>query len=293
MPSTVSGLTQYLIAGAAKEFAYRIAPLNAFSNATVQDGCMLNDIVRIPFVTGSTSQTFAYATGYNTANSYVNGVSVTMDTWKYQLANITDADLVRLSPESITAIGQDLGNRLAADVISAVLLNTGSFANHVASSGSLWASATAPVDVRLSGSLNRWPVGQQSLILAPALYNKILTTTNAAAHAYGNASAIQDGKLPRYYGFDLYEVDSVPTTVNGLAVTPAALGVALSYPVPQPGHNYIDVQRLTDPSGAVLGYRKFYDPVKGTMSHVFECLFGTAVLNSAGAFNLKVTNINL
>lgn len=294
MASSVSNLTQYLISGVASQFAYRLAPLNAFSNVSLHDGANLNDVVRIPFVeTGSASQTFAHSTGYATANSSIVGVSVTMDTWKYQLANITDSDLIRLSPEAITQLGKNLGNRLANDVLSDVLALTSSFVNHVTKSGSLWATSTAPTDLRLSGSTNRWADGDYNLIVGPQLYNKILGTTNAAAYAYGSTSAIQDAKIPRYYGFNVYECDVIPSTVKGLATTKNALGVAISYPRPQEGNLYTEVQRIVDPnSGIVLGYRKYYDNVKATMAHVFEVLYGKTILNKKGAFNVKVTDLN-
>lgn len=292
MPSTVSNLTDYLVAGAAREFSKKLAPLNAFSKAVLLNGCKKDDVVRIPFISGSTSNaTFDASTGYATANSNVNGTSVTLGTWVYRMASLTDSDVSHLTPESITELGANLGEALAADVMTSLLTTTSSFANHVAPSGSQWASTTAPIDVRLSGSNNSWS-GKQSLIINPTLYSKILATTNAAASAYGSSTPIQDGKLPRYYGFDVYESDVVPSTIYGLATTQQSLGVVMSYPAPQEGHNYAEARPVTTPEGLVLGYRKWFDPKYGTTYHVFEALFGSATLNSKAAFNLKVTDIN-
>jgi hypothetical protein len=100
--------------------------------------------------------------------------------------------------------------------------------------------------------------------------------------------------LKNYYGFNVYNVKSIPSTVKGLAISPAALAVAISAPVPQAGHNLEEVVRLTAPDGTDLPiqYVRFYDPYKRRMVHAFETLYGYTTLEATAGFNLLVTNMN-
>jgi len=296
--SNVANLTNYFIAGAAEAFSYRIAPLASFTNAFLADGCKQNDIVRVPFVTASaaSSPSFAHATGYVSPDSYVNGVAITMASWKYQEWDGTDSDLAHLNPDSITALGRKLGNKLAYDVITDILSTTSSFTNKNQSSGSAWSTVTPMIALGAAASNNRWTQGDRTILAGPDLYWKIAgNTTTLIANALGNASVVQNGVLQNYYGFKVYEIDSLPSTVKGLAVTSDALAVAISVPTPQAGHDLLEVRRLQAPDGTDLPiqYVRYYNRDKRKMVNVFETIYGSTVLNTAGAFNLTVSDINV
>lgn len=298
MASTVTNLTQNFTQGAAEAFAYRTAPLKAFANAQVLDGCNLNDIVRIPFVSASTaaSPTFAHSTGYVLPDSYVNGVAITLGTWSYQEWAGSDNDMAKLTPESVTALGRKLGNKLGHDVIAAICKTTGSFTNNTVASGSAYSAATQMVALGTLASTQRWPIGERSILASPALYWKMAAnTTTLLANSYGSPSVVQNGVLSSYYGFNVYEVDSIPSTCKGLMVASDAIGVAISVPTPQAGHDLLEVRRLTAPDGNDLPiqYVKYYDTAKRTMIHVFETIYGSAVLNSSAGYNLLVTDIDV
>lgn len=297
MPSNVSNLTQYFLAGAAEAFSYRIAPLRSFTNAQILDGCNLNDIVRVPFVSASlqSSPSFAHSTGYVVPDTYVNGVSVTMGTWAYQQWNGTDNDMAKLTPEAITALGRKLGNKLGHDVVAAILTTTSSFSNNTVASGSTYATATPIVALGALASTNRWPVGDRTILASPALYWKIASnTTTLLANTLGSPAVIQNGVLSNYYGFKVVETDSVPSTVKGLMVTSDALAVAISVPTPQAGHDLLEVRRLTAPDGSDLPiqYVRYWDNAKRTMVNVFETIYGASALNASAGYNLLVTDIN-
>lgn len=297
MASNVTNLTQYFLAGAAEAFSYRIAPLKAFTNAQILDGCNLNDIVRVPFVTASvlSSPSFSHATGYVVPDSYVNGVSVTMGTWAYQQWNGTDQDMAKLTPEAVTALGRKLGNKLGHDVVASILTTTSSFSNNTVSSGSLYATAAPIVALGALASTQRWPQGDRTILAGPALYWKIASnTTTLLANTLGSPAVIQNGILSNYYGFKVVETDSVPSTTKGLMVSSDALAVAISVPTPQAGHDLLEVRRLTAPDGSDLPiqYVRYWDNAKRTMVNVFETIYGSAVLNSAAGYNLLVTDID-
>jgi len=296
--ASLVNFTQYFLAGVAEAFTARIAPLSSFTNATNLEGVNLNDYVQIPkvYAAASASNDFAHATGYATPNSQIETVSVQLNKWKTQEAALTDAMVARLSPAALVAQGRALGNKLGLDVVTDILSSTASFTNYTIASGSQWASNTAIVGLGEDCDDNNWPDMARNLLVSPALYWKMVSnTTTLIASSFGNPDVIQNGKLSNYYGFDIFNVKSLPSTVKGLAISPSALAVALSTPTPQAGHNLEEVIRLTAPDKTDLPiqYIKFYDPYKRRMIHAFETLYGYTTLDATAGFNLLVTNLNV
>jgi len=50
----------------------------------------------------------------------------------------------------------------------------------------------------------------------------------------------------------------------------------MRYLMPLAASEYLAVERVADPSGIVMGYRRSFDQATGVMYGAFECLFGTA-----------------
>jgi len=108
----------------------------------------------------------------------------------------------------------------------------------------------------------------------------LLKTSNVLnAYQIGDSQAARQGTLGRLVGFDTYETNIIPTAATSLVafVThPDAINVAMRYLAPLAPGEYLSVERVADPSGIVMGYRRSFDQATGVMYGAFECLFGTA-----------------
>ncbi len=290
MASGLTGLTKTYVSSYARAFGAAIAPLTAFSTTAFAEGHAWNDNVVIPFVqAASASIDWAAATGYDTAQSNVNGKSISLSIYKYQRWDISDNDFNKLSEGAIQAIGESAGNRLGLDFLSAVVANTSSFSNFTTPSGSQWAT-TAAVDLGVTASVQGWTRNQRSLLVKPALTRMLLANnTNTLAYAIGDNTVLKDGVLTRYMGFDVFETDILPATIFGLAASKNAYGVGLAYCPVQEGHNYSVVERIDTEYGFPMGYVEYYDNTLRKKIRAFDVLGGSGVLSNNGAYNLLVT----
>ena len=72
-----------------------------------------------------------------------------------------------------------------------------------------------------------------------------------------------------------YHSNIIPTngiSLVGIAAHPDSVAVACRYLQPQDSGPYASVQRLVDPSGIVMGYRRHMNPGRGKMYASFEAI---------------------
>lgn len=303
----VTNLTKYLTIGSAEAYDQRIAPLKRFCDVYVVNE-PLNSVYRFPFVeTGSSAQTYAYSTGHNSPEGSVVGISATLNTYLYKQYNMTDQDLANATPESVQALGRRMTNALLSTMAVNVLNTaTASFANFAQASGSSWNNSSTALALRESASNYGWqfdpdsPNNPNTLLTTPSLHTKILNNTNMTAYAYGSSGAIQNGTIRKYHGFNLFEVDSVPSTVKGVALNQNAIGLVMSAPTPNAlSRQFADkIESYTvvqSPDGNNLPFAivQYYLPSTKTLVTAIELIHGQTVLNPRGGFNLTVTNMNV
>jgi hypothetical protein len=108
----------------------------------------------------------------------------------------------------------------------------------------------------------------------------LLGTANVLnAYQIGDNQAARQGTLGQLVGFPTYETNILPTAATSLvafAAHPDAINVAMRYLEPLAASEYLAVERVADPSGIVMGYRRSFNAATGVMYGAFECLFGTA-----------------
>lgn len=295
--ATVTGLTQYFLEGAIAAFGDKLAPFNAFSYNVNEDGAGLNDVVRVPWVEGnySGSNAFAYSTGYATANNNIHGMPITLDTMKYSKWDINDSEILQTSPTALTRLGQSIGHRLAADVLADVCaqVTAANYASQSAYSGSSFNTQAVMVNLQQVANELKWP-DERNLLVNPSLYGTIVSNTSLVNYAYGSPTVVQDGKLPKYFGFTPYVVTNLPANASedivGFACNPDAILVGMAYHAPQSGVAYTAATRITDQAtGLVLGYREWPEQAYAKVSRIVDCLFGHAVGNPWALIRIKGT----
>lgn len=294
--STVSNLTQYIINGAMTGFVSLIAPLSSFAYPVEVDGLVLNDHVRIPFASaGTSSLAFSYASGYGTNNNgNIAGKDITLSSLLYQPLQITDAEMKVLSPAVLERQGAILGRKLAVDVISASLASVVSTANYAQSSsysGSQFATSTALADIDQRANTNNWPDGERYLLAGTTLWNGLMQNPQVInAYAFGGPQAVQDGKIPAFFGFQPFKVSfTLPNSDTGFACHPNALAFAMGYNQPaDESKGLVTALKIKDPTtGLVIGYREWYDPNYATVKRTFDCLSGCTVGDSTALLHIK------
>lgn len=132
-------------------------------------------------------------------------------------------------------------------------------------------------------------IGSRILVVEPSHYTS-LVKDNAiqAAYAYGSASAIQDNRVSRVHGFDVFDYSDVPgnsESLVGFGCTPDALLVAartVAVPDNFPGQV---VNTIEPVSGVPIQWRYWYNPDAASQpgAHMFSVgmFYGVAAGNTA------------
>jgi len=119
----------------------------------------------------------------------------------------------------------------------------------------------------------------RSLFIPVEIEDALLADTGInAAYAYGNAMAIQDGKIPKLLGFDVYALNQIP--LNGISLVAwaqhrDAIAVAMRLKQPQAPDDLLAYEELVDPrSQFSFTYRRHYSRASGKHHINLEALFG-------------------
>lgn len=291
MAQTVRDLTQYFINGSMEGFVTVTTPLAQFSYAVNQDGAGLNDIIRVPFVNNASgSSDFTYASGYTIGqNNAVVGKSVTLGNIKYQVWDLPDSDLLKLTPQTATALGRAAGARLAADVVSgsfASLMGSFTQTSTYGAAGLTSSLALAELDKKANDA--NWPAFGRNMILNTTAKNNLMQNTSVVnAYAFGTPVQI-DAQIPKVYGFNQYTVTcGLGAGVSGFAANPNAVLFGMAYHKPGDSATQVYSQPVIDQkTGLVFGYKEYYDPQYARTIRILDCLYGSAVGDATALIKL-------
>lgn len=290
--ATVTNLVQYFVKGAVEGFSAKVLPLTAFAYAVEENGAGNGDIVKVPLVSNiSASSDFTYAGGYSGNGNSVAGKDVTLNIHKYQAIELTDNEILRLSPEVVQKLGAVAGARLGSDFMSASLasvVTAGNFSNASTYPAAGFTSSVAPLTLMKQCDDLNWPDDGRALVIPTTVYfNMLSNTAISAAEQYGNAAAIQRGEIPQVFGMTPYKVTF--GVGNGFVANTSALAFALAPHKPQAeGNGVVETMIGKDEkTGIVITMRSWYDPQYAKTIRVIEALGGVAAVNGSALIRIS------
>ena len=266
-------------------FTAKLAPLRAFSRSLDDSAAKVGDAIVIPYISAATATTFnATSANYQTGGGAVTHNTVSINQHKVVTFDITDLQAANSSgarfDDLAFAAGRALGDLVLQNIWK--LITTTNFgAASITTSESLYTLASL-IEMRkvLAGRNVDVDPGMCSFIHNTVVGASLLGTANVLqAYQIGDNQAARQGTLGQLVGFPTYETNILPTAATSLvsfATHPDAINVAMRYLEPLAASEYLAVERVADPSGIVMGYRRSFNAATGVMYGAFECLFGTA-----------------
>lgn len=294
MSTINASLNDSIIADAAIEaFTAELLPLMAFSTdfsaETAQKGASVQVAIPANITAGTTEN------AYETEDTAALGVATvqltsyakaTVGITDKQFANSSSARLEKFAIQQAKAVAR----KIIADALALVLNAT--FSSKVTKALASFTSADVRA-MRVILDKADVPVSDRSLILYPDQYDKLTADTTLVisnALAYGGTEVIRDGMIPRFLGFDLYNLNMLPgnsENLVGIAVHPSAMAIAIRTLMPQAPSEYLESRVITDPKSNIgLGYRRHYSTAKGTHFCTFEAIYGAVAAVPAGLCRL-------
>jgi hypothetical protein len=261
---------------ALESFVKTLAPLNVFSTSYSSDATARGASVEVPLVANLTATTFADS--YEGDGGTLNAIRVNIEKHKIVTVRISDTEYSKSSNADIQKFAFQQGRALAQAVLDDIWSAfTTSYSSTVTGLTTLTLANVRAL--RKAMSADKVPLDQRSLILDSDLYDGLLSQSNLSdASQFGARDAIVDGRVPRVYGMNVYEVTSVPSnsiSLKGFAVHPNALAVAVRSLPAQAPSEYLAATTATDAeTGLTIGYRRFYSPATGRHHASFECVYG-------------------
>lgn len=294
MSTVHASLNDSIIADAAIEaFTSELLPLRAFSTdfsaETAAKGAAVQVGIPANITAGSTEN--AYETE-DTASIGVATVPLTsyakatVGITDKQFANSSSARLEKFAAQQAKAVAR----QIIADALALVINAT--YAQKVTKALASFTSADIRA-MRVILDKAEVPVTDRSLILYPDQYDKLTADTTLVisnAMAYGGTEVVREGLIPRFLGFDLYNLNMLPANAEnlvGIAVHPSALAIAIRTLLPQQPGEYLEARVVTDEKSNIgLGYRRHYSPAKGTHYCTFEAIYGAVAAVPEGLCRL-------
>jgi hypothetical protein len=282
MANTIdSGLNQVIISQATLEaFTSAFAPIMAFTTDFSPDAQEKYDTINVPYVSAS-SAAVDFSASYNAQDSTIAKKQITLSGHKYVSWYLTDKQIAKSPVLSLQRFAKQKGYQLAKavfqDIASAITAANFSTAALVSTAANT--DSDDIVDVKAACDNADMPEAPRSLVLKSDYVNALLKDNAVQdAAAFGNAQAIQEGRLPRIAGFELHQTNLIPSNSEnlvGFAAYPSAIAVAVRYLQPQ-GQTADGIYLpVTHPeTGLTLGYREWYDNSAGARIAVMECFYG-------------------
>jgi hypothetical protein len=296
MANTFTNTSFVILSGAIIEgFNQALLPLKAFSTDISPEPAQRGDVIRVLTVPNQgTATDWVPTSGYVIGNASATGVDVTINKHKYVAWGMTDAELFTNNMLNLESFGRQqgaaLGNAVMADILSIII--KANFPNQlIVGASSAFDSAQIAAARRAVQQLF-WPASPRSVVLSStytqALFGDVALTL---AYAIGSAQYAQEGKLPRYMGFDLIDstvIDTSPadSLLVGFAVNPNAIAVAMRYLEPQSEVPLTDVRVLTNDAGMTLVLKNWYNPDFAQNRMVVECNYGYAMTQATALLRL-------
>jgi hypothetical protein len=283
MATIASDLNDRLYSQLALEsFVRTLAPLNVFSTSYSSDAVARGASVEVPLIANLTATDFADT--YEANGGTINATRVNVDKHKIVTVRISDTEFSRSTNADIQKFAYQQGRALAQavidDIFSAFVTTASGAAQFAATVTGLTTLTLANVRaLRKAMSADRVPLDQRSLILDSDLYDGLLSQSNLSdASQFGARDAIVDGRVPRVYGMNVYEVTSTPSnsiSLKGFAVHPNALAVAVRSLPAQAPSEYLAATTVNDPeTGLSINYRRHFNPSSGQHFASYSCTYG-------------------
>jgi len=266
-------------------FTAKLAPLRAFSRSLDDSAAKVGDAIVIPYISAATATTFnATTANYQTGGGAVTHNTVSINQHKVVTFDITDLQAANSSgarfDELAFAAGRALGDLVLQNIWK--LITTTNFGSASITTLEANYSLASLIELRkvLAGRNVDIDPGVCSFIHNTVVGATLLGTANVLnAYQIGDNQAARQGTLGQLVGFPTYETNILPTAATSLvafAAHPDAIKIAMRYLEPLAASEYLAVERVADPSGIVMGYRRSLNAATGVMYGAFECLFGTA-----------------
>ena len=261
---------------ALESFVKTLAPLNVFSTSYSSDATARGASVEVPLVANLTATTFADS--YEADGGTLNAIRVNIDKHKIVTVRISDTEYSKSSSADIQKFAYQQGRALAQAVLDDIWSAfTTSYSSTVTGLTTLTLANVRAL--RKAMSADQVPLDQRSLILDSDLYDGLLSQSNLSdASQFGARDAIVDGRVPRVYGMNVYEVTSVPSnsiSLKGFAVHPNALAVAVrSLPAQAPSEYLAATTAADAETGLTINYRRHFNPSSGQHFASYSCTYG-------------------
>ena len=272
-------------------FVAALTPLRAFSTDFRSEFTQRGKTVNVPVI-GAANASYDFNGSYSeNADSDVQGIPVVLDRHKVQSLHLTDKEVSESSWVSLERLATSKARQLAQDVLTDIW-SLITVANYGASAvpavdAEDFDSATV-LAVRQACATANMPVTDRALILDSAYYSNLLGDAKIS-HSYLMQMAqpsLMEARIPRIYGFDVYETTILPANAEklvGFAAHPRGLAVAMRYLQPIAAEAYLEAGPVSDAAtGITLGYRKYYDTDSGKLIAAFECVYGFKKAIAAG-----------
>lgn len=293
--ATYTNLDNEIFAQSALEaFVKTLLPLGAFSTNFSPAPFPKGQSILVPLVAALTATTFGG--NYAICGGAKSVVTVTINRHKHVPIGQNDLDAANSSAASLESFAFQQGRALAQAVLEDIftLLTTANF-------GLATAVASTALDVpqlrvaRLILNQANVPMDPRAAILDSVPYDALLSVTNfVQAQMFKDQGVLQEGKVMRALGLDIFELNSPFGSVNsvmGFVAHASAIAIGMRYLMPQEGNTYNDTRAVSDPTtGAVFGLRDHFDNNTGTRYINLECNYGYSVGLSNGGRLIKRTD---
>lgn len=260
----------------------RLAPLRAFARDFSGEASQKGNAISVPLVGAATATTFSQAADvYEQSGGSVSAVTVTLDQNHLVPVDITDLQALNHSPARAEIYARQAANALFNRVFAKItsLVTSTNFGAIVTTLAAASWTVTTIRQLKLTLDQRDAMSDERALFIPVEIEERLLADSSiAAAYAYGNANAIQNGKVGKLYGMDVYALNQIP--LNGISVVAwaqhrDAIAVAMRMKSAQDTSQLSGYEELTDPeTGFSFTYRRHYSTASGKYHINLEALFG-------------------
>lgn len=291
MANDITGINDDVISqGVLDGFIAAILPLSSFTTSFSADAAKKGDKISIPRVSAQDSAlTKVSSADYVIQNSDSDAVEISLGEPVYVSGGLSDVEVASSSVLNLELYGKQKGFQLGKKVVQDILarVTEANFGSAAFTGAASAFDVDSVVTLAQLCDTDDMPEDMRALVLKETYYASLLKDqTVTALNSYGSVDPIQNNKLPRLAGFDLYKSTIIPgnsENLVGFAAHPSALAVAIRYLAPQEPGAYIRAEAVTDAAtGITIGVREWYDTDSGVKKKVWECCYGHAVGIAAG-----------
>jgi len=283
MSNTLTNIQDIRIADVFLEtFVAALMPLRAFSIDFSSEFIERGKTVHVPVV-GAANKSYDFKGSYaQNADSSVDTIPVELTKHKVQSLHLTDKEYSESSVISLERLARSKARQLAQDVLQDIwgAIVAADYSLAIPALAATAFDAAKVLKIREACAAKNMPVSERSIVLDDAFYSNLLGD-DKISHSYltqMSQPSLMEARIPRVYGFDIYETTILPENgekLVGFAAHPRGLAIANRYLMPLRPESYLEAGPVTDPTtGITLGYRRYYDNDSGKEIAAFECVYG-------------------